>query len=192
MSELPPIETSFFEENKKLDQTRPKSKKGGSYTKNERQKRRDEVYRLHFEYGYSARKIADLMKINRHTIDSDIQYLYSTLQHVDNKISFGDLINKQHIRFEYQRNRLMQTLEKTNSIQEKQQLERLIFDIDSKLTNTYLKVCDSKLKNWDQAVDYINKWMKENHKDNRYLLFGDLMTTSENKRKRIDKILHEK
>ena len=86
----------------------------------------------------------------------------------------------------------MQTLEKTNSIQEKQQLERLIFDIDSKLTNTYLKVCDSKLKNWDTAVDYINKWMKENHKDNRYLLFGDLMTTSENKRKRIDKILHEK
>ena len=132
------------------------------------------------------------MKINRHTIDSDIQYLYSTLQHVDNKINFGDLINKQHIRFEYQRNRLMQTLEKTNSIQEKQQLERLIFDIDSKLTNTYLKVCDSKLKNWDTAVDYINKWMKENHKDNRYLLFGDLMTTSENKRKRIDKILHEK
>ena len=191
MSELE-ISQDFINENKKLYQSRPKSRKSGPYSKHERQKRRDEVYRLHFEYGYSARKIADLMKINRHTIDSDIQYLYSTLQHANNKISFGDLINKQHIRFEYQRNRLMQILEKTNSIQEKQQLERLIFDIDSKLTNTYLKICDSKLKNWDMAVDYINEWMKKNHKDNHYLLYGDLITTSENKRKRIDKILHEK
>ena len=191
MSELE-ISQDFINENKKLYQSRPKSRKSGPYSKHERQKRRDEVYRLHFEYGYSARKIADLMKINRHTIDSDIQYLYSTLQHANNKISFGDLINKQHIRFEYQRNRLMQILEKTNSIQEKQQLERLIFDIDSKLTNTYLKVCDSKLKNWDQAVDYINEWMKKNHRDNNYLLYGDLLTTSENKRKRIAKILNEK
>ena len=129
LSELE-ISQDFINENKKLYQSRPKSRKSGPYSKHERQKRRDEVYRLHFEYGYSARKIADLMKINRHTIDSDIQYLYSTLQHADNKISFGDLINKQHIRFEHQRNRLMQILEKTNSIQEKQQLERLIFDID--------------------------------------------------------------
>ena len=192
MSELPQIETSFFEENQKLDQTIPNSRKSGPYSKHERQKRRDEVYRLHFEYGYSARKIADLMKINRHTIDSDIQYLYSTLEHTDNRISFDDLINKQHVRFEYQRNRLMETLEKTNSVSEKQQLERLIFDIDSKLTNTYLKVCDSKLKNWDQAVDYVNKWMKDHHNDDRYILYGGLITTSENKRNRINKILREK
>jgi len=191
LSELE-ISQDFINENKQLYQSRPKSRKSGPYSKHERQKRRDEVYRLHFEYGYSARKIADLMKINRHTIDSDIQYLYSTLEHTDNRISFDDLINKQHVRFEYQRNRLMETLEKTNSVSEKQQLERLIFDIDSKLTNTYLKVCDSKLKNWDQAVDYVNKWMKDHNKDDRYILYGGLITTSENKRNRINKILREK
>ena len=193
-SDLPNVSKEFLKDNQTRNKTisKPRKKKGGPYSKTDRQARRDEVYRLHFEYGYSAVKIADLMKVNRNTIDSDIQYLYSTLQHADNKISFGDLINKQHIRFEYQRNRLMQILEKTNSIQEKQQLERLIFDIDSKLTSTYLKVCDSKLQNWDQAVDFINKWMEKNHKDNNYLLFGDLITTSENKRKRIDKILNEK
>jgi len=36
-------------------------KKGGPYSKDEREKRQNEVFRLHFEYGYSATKIADLM-----------------------------------------------------------------------------------------------------------------------------------
>jgi len=187
------VSDDFIEENKNnLCQTRPKSRKSGPHSKQERQKRRDEVYRLHFEHGYSARKIAEGMKITRHTIDSDVQYLYSTLQRDDNRIGTVDLINKQLVRFEYQRNRLMQSFEVTNSVQENNQIERLIFDIDSKLTNTHLKILDSKLKIWGEAVDYINKWMEKNHKDTRYLLYGDLLTTSENKKNRINKILKEK
>jgi len=191
LSELE-ISQDFINENKKLYQSRPKSRKSGPYSKHERQKRRDEVYRLHFEYGYSARKIADLMKINRHTIDSDIQYLYSTIQNDENKISLDDLISKQQLRFEFQRNRLMQELERPQLSHDKQHIERLIFDIDSKLTNICIKVYDSKLKNWDQAIDYINKWMKDHHNDDRYILYGGLITTSENKRNRINKILREK
>jgi len=42
-------------------------KSGGPYSKDEREKRQNEVFRLHFEFGYSAVKIADLMKINRNT-----------------------------------------------------------------------------------------------------------------------------
>jgi len=187
------VSDDFIEENKKkLDQTRPKSRKSGRHSKQEREKRRDEVYRLHFEHGYSARKIADFVKINRHTIDSDIQYLYSSVQNGYSKISIEDLINKQLIRFEHQRSRLMRTLDTINSIQENNQIERLIFDIDSKLTNISLKIQDSKLKNWDLAIDYINKWMKDNHKDNRYLLCGDLLATSESKKNKINKILKEK
>jgi len=187
------VSDDFIKENKKnLDQTRPKSRKSGPHSKQERQKRRDEVYRLHFEHGYSARKIAEGMKINRHTIDSDVQYLYSILQRDDNRIGTVDLINKQLVRFEYQRNRLMQSFEITNSVQENNQIERLIFDIDSKLANTHLKILDSKLKNWDMAIHYINKWMKDNHKDHRYVLCGELLTTSENKKNRINKILNKK
>jgi len=187
------VTKQFIDENKKkLDQTRPKSRKSGPHSKQERQKRRDEVYRLHFEFGYSGRKIADLMKINRHTIDSDIQYLYSTIQHDDNKIGMHDLVNKELIRLEFQRNRLMKTLDITNSVQENNQIERLIFDIDSKLTNICLKMGDSRLKTWDMAVDYINKWMKDNHKDTRYVLYGNLLTTSENKKNRIHEILNKK
>ena len=34
----------------------PKSHKRGPYSKSEKESRRNEVCRLHFEYGYSARK----------------------------------------------------------------------------------------------------------------------------------------
>ena len=51
----------------------PKSEKnGGPYPIQAKKTRRDEVFRLHFDYGYSARKIADMLKINRNTINSDI------------------------------------------------------------------------------------------------------------------------
>ncbi len=75
MSELPQITSDFLDENKKLCQSMPKSHKPGPYTKFEKETRRDEVYRLHFDYGYSARKIADLMKINQKTINADIDFL---------------------------------------------------------------------------------------------------------------------
>lgn len=52
-------------------------KKGGPYTKDERETRQKEVSRFYFEFGYSAVKIADLMKVNRNTINEDIKYLYS-------------------------------------------------------------------------------------------------------------------
>lgn len=55
-------------------------KDGGPYTKDERTKRQNEVARLHFEYGYSAVKIAEMMKVNRNTINSDIKYLYSEIK----------------------------------------------------------------------------------------------------------------
>ena len=61
-------------------QTMPKSQRhNGQYTKQEIQKRRNEVYRYHFEYGYSARKIAELIKINRNTINGDIKHWYSKI-----------------------------------------------------------------------------------------------------------------
>src|SRR5574338_502577 len=52
-------------------------KKSGPYTKDEKIKRQNEVYKLHFEYGYSARRISEIMKINRNTINGDIRYWYA-------------------------------------------------------------------------------------------------------------------
>ena len=64
---------SEFVESGKSTKTKQK-KKGGPYSKDEKTKRLDEVYRLHFEYGYSARKISELMRVNRNTINGDIDY----------------------------------------------------------------------------------------------------------------------
>jgi len=164
-------------------------KKAGPYTERQRLQRQNKVYLMHFEQGYSAVRIANELGVSRNTINSDIQYLYSTIQNDDDNISLDDFINKQRLRFELQRNRLMNTLENTNSLQEKLQLEKLIFDIDSKLTNTYLKINDSKIKSWDEGVRFINKWMEKNGKKDRFLLSGDLITTSENRKKRAFDIL---
>jgi len=59
-------------------------KKGGRYNKKDQEERRRKVHRLYFEYGYSARKISEMMKINRNTINADIKYWYSEIR---NKIS---------------------------------------------------------------------------------------------------------
>ena len=72
-NDLPEMTEEFFTENKNhFQKINLQKKKGGPYSKHDRDARRNEVYKLHFEYGYSARKIADLMKVNRNTVNGDI------------------------------------------------------------------------------------------------------------------------
>ena len=64
------------------------------YPTHAKKTRRDEVFRLHFDYGYSARKIAEMMKINRNTVNADIMYCYSQLQKDDYNTTPDDWIKK--------------------------------------------------------------------------------------------------
>src|SRR5256885_11386402 len=78
-----------------LDRTIPKA--GGPYSKGQRRKRRQEVFRLHFELGLSAIKIADILKVNRHTINQDIEWLYSKMcQDIEGK-EFNGYFAKQMV-----------------------------------------------------------------------------------------------
>ncbi|GFN40538.1 MAG: conserved hypothetical protein [Marine Group I thaumarchaeote] len=120
------------------------NKKGGPYTKNDQEKRLNEVYRLHFEYGYSAVKIAELMKINRNTINSDISFLYSQISKNWKNYDIGSWIIKQFQRLEEQRTRLSEELEKQDQLNNKLVIERLIFDIDNKITQIITKVMPSQ------------------------------------------------
>lgn len=86
-------------------------KKGGPYTKDARKKRRDEVYRLHFDYGYSAVEISRMMKINKNTITKDVSFLYSKLSDDMNKESIDGWMDKQFARLESQRARLRKELD---------------------------------------------------------------------------------
>ena len=93
-------------------------KKGGPYTKKEQETRRDKVYRLHFENGYSAVKITKKISVSRNTINEDIKYLYTQISNEfknNNLLGFWAL--RQYDRLENQRGRLLADLEKTRQTQ---------------------------------------------------------------------------
>lgn len=187
ISELPQITTDFLDENEKLCQTVPNSKKGGPYSKQQRDKRREEVYRLCFEYGYSARKISELMKINRNTINGDVQYWYNKVVKNWNGLDPEFLVIRNIERLELQRTRLVENLHRAKNQQEKTNIERLAFDVESKILQTQLKMNASAEKAHKLATKWLNDWMKRNNLKDRYISYGDTMSVSS---KTYEKIRH--
>ncbi len=112
-------------------------KNGGPYSKDEREKRQNEVFRLHFEFGYSAVKIAELMKINRNTINADIKYWYSNIKD-ELKQDSEDLILRQMGRLEAQRTRIIENIteKKIDDIR----YEKMLLEIDGKINNMLLRI----------------------------------------------------
>ena len=119
-------------------------KKGGPYSKDEREQRQREVFRLHFEFGYSAVKISDLMKINRNTINADIKYWYSNIKD-ELKQSSEDFILRQIGRLEAQRTRITEKINE-NKIDDIRH-DKLLLDIDTKINTLVLRInSDQKVK----------------------------------------------
>ena len=191
MSELK-ISKEFLEENKSnLSQFMPKTRRRGPYSKQEKESRRNEVYRLHFDYGYSARKISELMKVNRNTINGDVSYWYSKI--ISNHNIFDpemDILIRLK-RFEVQRTRLRIQTDKTNEFQEKLSLERIILDIDSKVLQIYQKLGESTKRGMDAVTINLNHEMKKQKKDTRYMLLFDKIAVSERAKERIEQIIRE-
>jgi len=119
-------------------------KKGGPYTKKEQEKRKDEVFKLHFEYGYSAVQIANLLNVNRNTINDDIKYWYSELYKSTNFKYSKDWLDKQFSRLEMQRARLRKELDEDISLKDRLQVERLITNIDLSISSFVVKIETSK------------------------------------------------
>jgi len=180
----------FIETNKKF-KSDTRRKKGGPYTKQEIIDRKNEVYRLHFEYGYSARKIADLMKVNRNTINGDIDYWYSKIVDNTNMIDplCATMVNLQ--RLDIQRSRLREQLDKTETFQEKLALERLILEIDSRILNTHNKLTNSSRNLINYSTEKMNDWLKKNKKDNRFLTMFAGISVSEKAQEKIRKIIKQ-
>jgi hypothetical protein len=183
------VSKEFIKQNQKLNYKIPK--KGGPFTQTQRDQRRQEVYRLHFDYGYSARKIAELMKVNRNTVNGDIDYWYSKIY--KNRKYFDPepaiIINLQ--RLEVQRSRLREQLDKTKSFQEKLAAERMIYDIDCKILYTHIRSAESEGRMRDYATKSLNEWLKDNNKTIRYLTLFDKLSVSEKAYERINKIIKE-
>ena len=164
-------------------------KKGGPYTKKEQEERRSEVFRLHFEYGYSARKISQLMNINRNTINRDVSFCYAELRNDYHKDDFNDWLNKQLFRLELQRARFRQELDYEITLQEKLQVEKMILEIDSKITSLILKLKITRHEDIELAVSRINKFMKEKCFTHRYMAHGSLHALPKKSVEKIEEIL---
>ena len=115
-------------------------KKGGRYTKKEQEERRLQVYHLHFEQEKPAVKIAEMLNVNRNTINDDIRYWHQQLASEMNAQDISAKMTKQIQRMEIQRDRLLGDLEDAKSLEEIIKLERFISDIDNKLIGVYSKM----------------------------------------------------
>ena len=186
------MSSEFIEENQPNQcQTMPKGRKSGPYSKQNREARRDEIYRLYFGYGYSARQISDLMRISRNTINKDLGFWISRI--MDNsKILDPELIVEVNLeRLNIQYTRLRESLDKTNSVQESSTIERLILDVISKVNYTVQRRAESSVRIMDMVTERLNKWMEENRKETRYMTLFDKFKVSSNAREKIEKIMDE-
>jgi len=181
------VSDEFIEEGKlcKVVQKKPNA----PYSKKDRLARRKEVYRLHIELGYSAVKIADLMKIHRNTINDDIKYLYSKISNQFEDYGYDVLIQKHIIRLETQRIRLIERLDKETDWNRKLALERMIMDLESKLLGITFKVSDSEYSRSVFAVEMANDILKKSKQEKRYYSHWEVFMISKDKRKKITEII---
>src|SRR5437867_5088822 len=94
------VNQEFIEENKNINLVRHGQNHKGKFapfTKSQRRKRRMEVYRLHFENGIPAMRIAQMMKVDRNTINNDLKILYNKALNDYNpdKLTLDDILQKQ-------------------------------------------------------------------------------------------------
>ena len=192
-TDLPSVTSKFVADNQTFCKTlKSKNKKGGPYSKTDRDVRRDEVHRLHFEFGYSAKKISELMNINRNTISGDINYWFDKIGKKMESFIDPEVIVTTHItRFELQRTRLREALDKTNVFQERLAIEKLLFDIEYKIMQTRMKLIDSQITNSLDGAERANELMKKLKRDERFVSFLDVYMVSNKAHMKIKKIINE-
>jgi len=153
--ELEKIGSDFIKENDKV----PKQdiRKGGPYSKAQRTKRRNEVFKLHFDYGYSSVQISEMMKVNRNTINSDINFWYGRLSKEWNSYDIESWCMKQMHRMETQRTRLMEQLQRQEDLHDTLAIEKMILDIDTKITQTAIKISTSRQAQYDYVANDLSE-----------------------------------
>jgi hypothetical protein len=192
------INQEFIEENKKMNSNLVRHRhnhkqKFAPFTRSQRRKRRAEVYKLHFEHGVPATRIAELMKVDRNTINNDLKILYhEALNDYDPEdMSLDDILQKQLLRLETQRDRLGLYLCDAKDINNKIAIERLIADIDFKLIGTIEKVKNNVGRFWEEIIKEINRIAEEKKFNIRYTSLFELQKISIDSRKSLNKLKEE-
>ena len=188
-NDLLQVPEEFLKENAEYARTKRQRKNGGPYSKEDKNKRRDEVYRLHFEYGYSARKIAELMNINRNTINRDIEYCYYKTGKNLKFFNVEKRIVTSLQRLDIQQSRLREQLDKATSNSERMAIERLIFDINSKILYANQKLVESEIRTSAEATDSMNDFLKKEKLPGKFIALLDTLTVSTKAQEEIQKII---
>jgi hypothetical protein len=192
------INQEFIEQNKKINlnlvRHRQNNKhKFAPFTRSQRRKRRMKVYKLHFERGMPATRIAQLMNVDRNTINNDLKILYNEALNDfnPNDMRLEDILQKQLFRLETQRDRLGLYLSDAEDINSKIAIERLIADIDFKLIAAIEKLKHNSDRFWDEITKKANKITEKNNLDIRYTSLFELREISKESRKSLNKLIEE-
>jgi hypothetical protein len=192
------INQEFIEENKKLNlnlvrHRQNHKQKFAPFTRSQRRKRRIDVYKLHFEHRVPATRIAEMMKVDRNTINNDLKILNrEALKDYDPAdMSLDDILQKQLLRLETQRDRLGIYLSDARDINNKIAIERLIADIDFKLIGTIEKFNHNESRFWDQILKGVNKIAENNNLNLRYTSLFELHKISIDSRKSLNKLMQD-
>jgi len=177
--------------NEQANHSKQVSKKAGPYNKHDRDKRRNEVFRLHFDLGYCAVKISEIMNINRNTINSDIKYLYSRLSKEWEEKDTESWIMKQINRFEAQRSRLMECLRQESEVTKKLKIEKMIFDVDNQIAQIVIRF-QTRVENISEMLAYeFNKIAEKSNIPNRLLAGKSIINTNKSTNEKIWKLIEE-
>jgi len=120
---------------------------GGPYTKQQQETRRNQVFELHFQQGYSAVSIAKTLDVNRNTVNKDIEFLHSELRN-DKSPNHKNQLDKQVVRLDYQKTRLQKQLDKDISMKERLQIEKIISDADLRIAAFFVKLVTTRRHNY--------------------------------------------
>ena len=163
--------------------------KKAPYTKIQRKERRDEVYRLHFDNGMPATRIAELMKVDRNTINNDLKILYrKAIKEYNPDMTLDDIVEKQLLRLETQRDRLGLYLSDAKDINSKLAVERLIADIDFKVIGVIDKMDQNIVQYWNAVMEQVNKMAEKENLKTRFTSLFELYRISIDKRQDLDKL----
>jgi hypothetical protein len=188
------IDQEFIEGNKNLNLNLVRHRhKFAPFTRSQRRKRRTEVYKLHFEHGIPATRIAEMMKVDRNTINNDLKILYheALADYSPEDMSLDDILQKQLLRLETQRDRLGLYLSNAKDINTKVSIERLISDIDFKLIGAIEKITHNEGRFWDEILKGVNKVSEINKLGLRFTSLFELQKISIDSRKSLNKLREE-
>ena len=136
-------ETENTKEPLKDSESLEPKKKGGPYSKKEQEERKIKVCHLRFEENKSAVEIAELLNVNRNTINDDIRYWHRQLASEFKAQDLTAKMTKQIQRMEIQRDRLLEDLDEVENFDEKIKLEKFVSDVDNRLVQLFSKMISS-------------------------------------------------